>query len=227
MFPSFSINNTSYRRLTDSEPSRQCPCRKSALWVKFSNLQNNGFRQFGVSMLLTFTSRFWMGMRPVVHTSGPRFRMLARAVAIAPRLSVLARHICHVVSVGTAKQMCWVHAPRTIARVASHARWLSVCEKIRDSGSAKISALKRKYTVWFRWSFDTSDPIPTFIRQTDANVRPESCKFFLRKCGDRFRIVGSQEVNLLDRFSFWLGSFGVQPSFEPFVLYRRSGVMAA
>lgn len=178
--------------------------------------------QYGGGSELTAQHGFGMEAHTVSVASCGAFGSGVASVRSPTRLTSFIALVFYIVFLRTFEQVCAVTAWRPIAGVAGiqRPRIFTRLQIVSNAACAKISILDREFSVTSRMA--VANPFPAItvrpLARRFINLGPEAFNVFLGKGREWFRIFCRHGMNLTDRFVSSLGSFGVQPSFEPLVL---------
>lgn len=208
MLPDFSRNNRVNSRGCDVEAAGDCgqPTIPSR-YIRIANLTHDSLSDHGHRVVFA----------PVIV---PTFLAVLHVIGRRSKIKMIRTHTWRVVAFVQNLQVVGDRAvsafPRDLMRWANAA--FAVAVLILEA-SPKPACLR----------FFDSRPKPNYrsgaVLRVVALLRTKSVSIFARPTNERvstslasvcyFR--SSQGVNLRDRFANWLGSFAVQPAFEPFV----------
>lgn len=200
MFPKCPAEYESYAGLTHTIMGRKCSVRDSAFGVFHPDFFNLVFCQFRSG---------------VIGTAATAYHSVASAS--------LSKHVLSVVSMRTFAQMCGISAWRVVAGMQDQSDGPNtggdvVGNPMRQVGFCTTVGTRRSHLP-IAQRVHASSPLPAFALWALAGrfIRTliKTIYDYFEKNG-RGIYSGFRHVILLVRL-MWLGSFGVQPSFEPFV----------
>src|ERR1044071_7910179 len=192
-------------RLADPVQASDCSLTVFACSEKRAHLTDPCVCDLGKRVALSANHSFGVGANSVLVSVVSAFRVSMHSVALALRRATLVSHVGQIVGVRTFAEVRGVYAGRVITGMHDE-RLRPVAPAEQVGQSVRQTRLSLHGEAAIACAYASTSPLPATY-WANIDILPKPLNVFFGKLG-RVYIYSIHDVNLLNRFTEWLGSFG-------------------